>query len=95
VIIYFFSACSPCNYPTNYYSNKRWCCGDMYHIDMSYWSAQKLTDPKWGVFAINWRDVSCNTKPRIWAKTPSWMQVPQGQSAPWGWSKSQDRRPTK
>lgn len=21
----------PCSYPGNYYSNKRWCCGDMYH----------------------------------------------------------------
>jgi hypothetical protein len=24
----------PCNYPTNYYSNKRWCCGDYYHFDL-------------------------------------------------------------
>jgi hypothetical protein len=22
----------PCSYPGNYYSNKRWCCGDMYHM---------------------------------------------------------------
>jgi hypothetical protein len=22
----------PCIYPGNYYSNKRWCCGDMYHL---------------------------------------------------------------
>jgi hypothetical protein len=22
----------PCHYPGNYYSNKRWCCGDMYHL---------------------------------------------------------------
>jgi hypothetical protein len=22
----------PCHYPGNYHSNKRWCCGDMYHL---------------------------------------------------------------
>jgi hypothetical protein len=22
----------PCYYPGNAYSNKRWCCGDMYHL---------------------------------------------------------------
>eukprot|EP00878_Enallax_costatus_P018921 GHUV01019945.1.p1 GENE.GHUV01019945.1~~GHUV01019945.1.p1 ORF type:complete len:151 (+),score=28.38 GHUV01019945.1:494-946(+) len=22
----------PCTYPGNYYSNRRWCCGDMYHV---------------------------------------------------------------
>jgi hypothetical protein len=22
----------PCYYPGNMYSNKRWCCGDMYHL---------------------------------------------------------------
>jgi hypothetical protein len=22
----------PCIYPGNFYSNKRWCCGDMYHL---------------------------------------------------------------
>jgi hypothetical protein len=25
----------PCHYPNNYASNKRWCCGDMYHLDLS------------------------------------------------------------
>ena len=24
----------PCNYPSNAYSNKRWCCGDMDHMDI-------------------------------------------------------------
>lgn len=27
----------PCNYPPNYYSNKRWCCADYYHFDLSLW----------------------------------------------------------
>lgn len=22
----------PCTFPGNYYSNRRWCCGDMYHV---------------------------------------------------------------
>jgi hypothetical protein len=32
----------PCSYPNNYYSNKRWCCGDMPHFDMSIWAFEKV-----------------------------------------------------
>lgn len=32
----------PCNYPDNYASNKRWCCGDTYHLDMSVWAYEKV-----------------------------------------------------
>ncbi len=32
----------PCNYPSNAYSNRRWCCGDMYHLDMSTWAFEKV-----------------------------------------------------
>lgn len=32
----------PCYYPSNYASNKRWCCGDMYHLDMSVWAYEKV-----------------------------------------------------
>lgn len=32
----------PCNYPTNAYSNRRWCCGDMYHLDLSTWAFEKV-----------------------------------------------------
>lgn len=32
----------PCNYPNNFYSNKRWCCGDMDHLDLSIWAFEKV-----------------------------------------------------
>jgi hypothetical protein len=33
----------PCHYPDNYSSNKRWCCGDMYHMDLSVWAFEKVS----------------------------------------------------
>ena len=33
----------PCSYPNNYYSNKRWCCGDMPHFDVSVWAFEKVS----------------------------------------------------
>jgi hypothetical protein len=33
----------PCVYPGNAYSNKRWCCGDMRHMDMSKWAYEKVS----------------------------------------------------
>ncbi|KAF6266519.1 RlpA-like double-psi beta-barrel-protein domain-containing protein-containing protein [Scenedesmus sp. NREL 46B-D3] len=53
----------PCSYPNNYFSNKRWCCGDMDHLDMSVWAFQKLTDMKWGVIPIQYRRVDCGQQP--------------------------------
>lgn len=41
VVIMVTDTC-PCVYPNNYASNKRWCCGDMYHIDMSVWAYEKV-----------------------------------------------------
>jgi hypothetical protein len=35
-----------CNYPSNYYSNKRWCCGDVPHLDLSVYAFAKLADVK-------------------------------------------------
>jgi hypothetical protein len=32
----------------NFHSNKRWCCMDMYHLDLSIWAFEKLSDTKWG-----------------------------------------------
>lgn len=26
-----------CTYPDNHHSNKRWCCGDLDHLDLSLW----------------------------------------------------------
>jgi hypothetical protein len=33
----------PCNYPNNWYSNKRWCCGDMPHFDLSVWAFERVS----------------------------------------------------
>ena len=33
----------PCTYAANADSNKRWCCGDMPHLDMSQWALEKIT----------------------------------------------------
>jgi hypothetical protein len=32
----------PCHYPDNYASNKRWCCGDIYHLDLSVWAYERV-----------------------------------------------------
>jgi hypothetical protein len=45
----------PCTYPANAYSNKRWCCGDQDHFDVSVWAFEKLADKKWGVVGIKYR----------------------------------------
>jgi hypothetical protein len=42
-------------YAPNEYSNKRWCCGDMDHFDVSVWAFEKLADQKWGVIGIKYR----------------------------------------
>lgn len=41
VVVMITDTC-PCYYPNNYASNKRWCCGDMHHLDMSIWAYEKV-----------------------------------------------------
>ena len=41
VVVTITDAC-PCVYPGNAYGNKRWCCGDMDHFDMSIWAFEKI-----------------------------------------------------
>jgi hypothetical protein len=43
VVIMVTDTC-PCVYPDNYASNKRWCCGDMYHLDLSVWAYEKVSN---------------------------------------------------
>ena len=40
----------PCVYAANADSNKRWCCGDMPHLDVSQWALRKITSEttRWG-----------------------------------------------
>eukprot|EP00775_Hariotina_reticulata_P005109 gene5109-5349_t len=84
----------PCNYPPNYYSNKRWCCGDYYHFDISSWTFEKLAERKYGVIGIRYREVPCDYCPDNEAQLPA-GQSPSApvQAPPSGWSSSQDKRP--
>jgi len=90
----------PCHYPNNAHSNKRWCCMDMYHLDLSVWAFEKLADTKWGVIGTQWRDVPCWQKPTKPATLPSWKQPSPGQTPQQagchncnGWNKALDKRP--
>lgn len=60
-----------CSYGNNYYSNKRWCCGDMDHLDLSVHTFEKLADKKWGVIGIKYRPVSCDHQPHRSPGRPS------------------------
>ncbi|PNH12716.1 Expansin-A24 [Tetrabaena socialis] len=59
VVITIVDAC-PCRYPNNAYSNQRWCCGDMDHIDLSQEAFEQLADLNQGVVAIRFREVDCS-----------------------------------
>ena len=86
----------PCDYAANAYSNKRWCCGDMYHLDLSVWAYEKLAEVKWGVIGVQWRDVDCAYRPSNRAVVPSWItptKMPAWEGKPAGWNWSMDRRP--
>lgn len=47
-------------FPKNAYSNKRWCCGDVPHFDLSYTAFDKVAaDRKYGVVGVQFRRVPC------------------------------------
>ncbi|KAI8471576.1 MAG: RlpA-like double-psi beta-barrel-protein domain-containing protein-containing protein [Monoraphidium minutum] len=72
----------PCTYAANQYSNKRWCCNDQTHFDMSVWAWEKLADKKWGVIGVKWRRVPCDYKPAKIAPVPAWPSPTAAE--PWG-----------
>lgn len=93
VVVMITDTCQ-CHYPGNYFSNKRWCCGDMYHMDLSVWAYEKLADTKWGVIGIEWRDVACNHRPSVRARNP-WgkaTDMPSWYKPRPGWNKYMDKR---
>jgi hypothetical protein len=57
----------PCDYPSNQYSNKRWCCQDKgaggMHADLSVWAFEKLGRKGPGSMAMSYREVPCNYLP--------------------------------
>ena len=66
----------PCDYPSNAYSNKRWCCqddgaGDM-HADLSVWAFEKLGRKGPGSMALEFREVPCNYLPDHPAVVPEY-----------------------
>lgn len=94
VVVMITDTCQ-CVYPNNYSSNKRWCCMDMYHLDLSVWAYEKLASTKWGVIGVEWRDVPCWYKPKNAATVPSWSRrSPDNwwEKAPWGWNRNMDKR---
>ena len=70
VVVRIVDVC-PCNYPPNAYANKRWCCGDRDHMDISLWAFEKLADLKWGIIPTLWRKVPCDYIPLIPAAAPT------------------------
>ncbi|GFH18963.1 uncharacterized protein HaLaN_15847 [Haematococcus lacustris] len=53
VVVRIVDTCQ-CTYPANWWSNKRWCCGDKAHFDVSMWAFEKgaLALKAWnGVFS--------------------------------------------
>lgn len=59
----------PCHYPANFYSNKRWCCMDMDHLDISVYTYDKLADRKWGVIGLEYKPVGCPSSGGAAART--------------------------
>eukprot|EP00884_Botryococcus_braunii_P002834 jgi/Botrbrau1/12551/Bobra.0169s0088.1 len=69
IVIRITDAC-PCNYPNNPQSNRRWCCGDTMHIDLSVYAYEKLADRQWGAIGIQYREVPCYYTPSKQAYLP-------------------------
>eukprot|EP00877_Chromochloris_zofingiensis_P008309 jgi/Chrzof1/3731/Cz13g06260.t1 len=59
VVVKIVDSC-PCYQADNYWSNKRWCCGDMQHIDLADNVFAQLADTKWGVIGLKWRQADCS-----------------------------------
>ncbi|GBF90955.1 hypothetical protein Rsub_03810 [Raphidocelis subcapitata] len=58
VVVKIVDSC-PCIHQ-NAYSNRRWCCGDMKHVDLGRAAFKALADEKWGVIGLRWRYVDCS-----------------------------------
>lgn len=58
VIVTIVDTCA-CHYPPNQWSNRRWCCGDMDHMDISIFAYEKIGRVDKGVMGIKYRPVPC------------------------------------
>lgn len=61
VVVRITDTCA-CTYEPNAYSNRRWCCGDMEHFDVSHFAFDKLAEYKWGVIGIKYRQGEPSTR---------------------------------
>lgn len=79
----------PCTYPDNAYSNKRWCCEDQPHLDLSIWAWERLADTKYGVMGLKYRTVPCDYQPQKTAalapKPSDAGYIPQSRRIPRDW----------
>jgi rare lipoprotein A (peptidoglycan hydrolase) len=57
VVVKISDSC-PCNHPNT--SNKRWCCGDAQHFDLSYSAFDVIAQRDRGVVDLKVRQVSCD-----------------------------------
>lgn len=39
-----------------------WCCGDQWHMDLSFWAFERLAHPVYGATMIDFRPVDCGSK---------------------------------
>jgi hypothetical protein len=63
--------------------------------DLSLWSFEKLADTKYGVIAIEQRDVPCYHKPNKPARNPWGQRSGPDRGPPGGWNAAMDKRPYK
>eukprot|EP00217_Crustomastix_stigmatica_P011596 CAMPEP_0183789006 /NCGR_PEP_ID=MMETSP0803_2-20130417/151_1 /TAXON_ID=195967 /ORGANISM="Crustomastix stigmata, Strain CCMP3273" /LENGTH=253 /DNA_ID=CAMNT_0026033159 /DNA_START=37 /DNA_END=798 /DNA_ORIENTATION=+ len=53
----------PCHHPNG--SNKRWCCGDAFHFDLSYAAFDAIAFRDRGVVDLKVREISCDFQGKI------------------------------
>jgi hypothetical protein len=39
-----------------------WCCGDQWHMDLSFWAFERLAHPVYGATMIDFRPVDCGSR---------------------------------
>jgi Lytic transglycolase len=64
---------------------QRWCCGDQYHVDLSYWAFEKIAHPVYGVIMIELRPVDCNSKEPLSSSMVSATIYSDGPGKGWSW----------
>lgn len=72
----------PCDYPSNAYSNRRWCCQDEgaggMHADLSVWAFEKLGRKGPGSMAMSYREVCQDSEdsvlPALTCLTPTHLR---------------------